>query len=343
MATKKLKNGSVKVMWNPVYQAGGYVIDKKDLLKDEWVPYKTINKVKTCFATLPAATTETESYRIRAFQKGNPKKFTNYSTEITVDPFLSAPTGVKATVQSDGSVLVNWNAVQGADYYQVFRVTNPSCTYDKDSSEYNVIATADPQPLYVADASSKIGYRRENDGKEIKGTSFTDRFLVYEKDSGVEVDISGPEPGVEYYYFVVAFKKLTTTKRVINAKGNNIINSADSKPVKAYVASNAKSRALKAPKLSKLAAKKKNVTLSWKAVEGADSYVIYRSTKKKKGYAVVGYAENGKTSFKDANVEPGKTYYYKVKSAVKNNVGLDLEGKTASAVKSVKMKGKSRK
>ncbi len=342
MAKKKQKNGSLKVMWNPVYLADGYQIDKKDLYTEEWVPYKTIKKTKTCYATLPASATETESYRIRAFQNGKPKKYSKYNGEITVDPFLKAPTGVKAKVLSDGSVQVNWKAVQGADYYQVFRVVNPQYTYDKDSGEYDVVEASDPIPWYIPDAASKIGYRRAIGGEEIKGTSFIDRNLVYKKDTGVEVYISGPEPGVEYYYYVVAYKNLTTTKRVINAKDNNIISSADSKPAKACVALSTKSRTLKAPKLSKISAKKTKVTLSWKKVEGAESYVIYRSTKKKKGYAVVGYAENGKTSFKDTNVEKGVTYYYKVKAAVKNNVGLDVVSKSTSAVKAVKVKGKSK-
>lgn len=56
------------------------------------------------------------------------------------------------------------------------------------------------------------------------------------------------------------------------------------------------------------AAKKVNIT--WKKVNGAAGYTIYRSTKKLGTYTRVGAAS--KTSFTDKNVKAGKTYYYKV-------------------------------
>lgn len=57
---------------------------------------------------------------------------------------------------------------------------------------------------------------------------------------------------------------------------------------------------------------KKKVKLTWKKVDGADGYIVYRSTKKNKGYKAVGTLKN-KSSFVDKKVRKGKKYYYKIR------------------------------
>ena len=50
--------------------------------------------------------------------------------------------------------------------------------------------------------------------------------------------------------------------------------------------------------------------LSWKEVEGAVTYEIYRSTSKSKGYTLLDETED--LSYEDLTAQNGKTYYYKV-------------------------------
>ena len=50
---------------------------------------------------------------------------------------------------------------------------------------------------------------------------------------------------------------------------------------------------------------------TWKAVEGAEYYGIYRSTSKNGEYVFLGYIDDD-PSFADLSAQPGKTYYYKV-------------------------------
>ena len=70
--------------------------------------------------------------------------------------------------------------------------------------------------------------------------------------------------------------------------------------------------------------------LSWKAIDGADKYYVYRSTD---GVKYKHYYTVSKTSFTDSKSASGKKYYYKVK-AVRNVDGVNV-GSAYSAIKTV--------
>lgn len=57
-----------------------------------------------------------------------------------------------------------------------------------------------------------------------------------------------------------------------------------------------------------------SVTISWSKVKHAAGYYVFRSNSKNGKYVCVGRIKDGKTtSFKDTDVEQGKTYYYKAR------------------------------
>lgn len=60
------------------------------------------------------------------------------------------------------------------------------------------------------------------------------------------------------------------------------------------------------------AADYKTAKITWKAVDNADKYQVYRSTSKNSGYSRIATV-SGK-SLKDAKLKTGKTYYYKVRA-----------------------------
>ena len=94
---------------------------------------------------------------------------------------------------------------------------------------------------------------------------------------------------------------------------------------------------LNAPVIKKVAlSAKKAVKVTYKASSGADSYIIFRSTKAKSGYKVIkkGYK---KLSYTDKTVKEGNTYYYKVK-AVKGSATSAFSG--YKAVKVMNYSGK---
>ena len=90
----------------------------------------------------------------------------------------------------------------------------------------------------------------------------------------------------------------------------------------------AKVKSLKAKNLSG-----KKVRLSWKKVNGASGYKVYRATKKNGKYTLVKTIKNAKTvKFTDKKVKKNKTYYYKV-SAYKKVAKKVVKGTASSKVK----------
>ena len=81
------------------------------------------------------------------------------------------------------------------------------------------------------------------------------------------------------------------------------------------------------------AADYKTAKITWKAVDNADKYQVYRSTSKNSGYKKI--STTAKVSLTDAKLKTGKTYYYKVRGYAKIK-DTDVYSKY-SAVKSVKM------
>lgn len=90
------------------------------------------------------------------------------------------------------------------------------------------------------------------------------------------------------------------------------------------VASALKTKATKAPaKPSGLRIttgnKSKQLKISWKKVEGATGYQIYRSTTgKKDSYKKVAAVKSDKASYTDKSLKNSKTYYYKVRAYKKS-------------------------
>ena len=57
------------------------------------------------------------------------------------------------------------------------------------------------------------------------------------------------------------------------------------------------------------------MTISWKALEGADGYIIYRSTSKNGTYKKIAtITDASQLSYVNKKLTTGKTYYYQVKA-----------------------------
>ena len=328
---RQLSNGSVKVTWNPVYAGNGYLVEKLNKDTDQWVAYKTITKASTSAITLPKATDDSVNYRIRAYKNGSPKEYTDSYT-VTVNPTLATPTSVKASVnKTAGTVTVSWKAVAGADYYKVYRSTSPAQYYDKDTKSYDYKDDVEVTQ-WIADSNSKYGFRTAKDDEKLTSTSIVDRKVSYVNNYGIEnVLYKGPQAGVKYYYYVVAYKN----GKVYNSKDNtNTFSSGNS----AAAAATLSKTTVAKTSLTSAKATKGKVNLKWKKVNGATGYVVYRSTKKGSGYTKIADITKGTTvKYTDKTVKKGKRYYYKVRAVKANEANVDvLSG--YSAAKSVKAK-----
>lgn len=91
------------------------------------------------------------------------------------------------------------------------------------------------------------------------------------------------------------------------------------------------------PTIANVKGAKKSAKISWYKLSDVDGYVVYRSTKKKKGYKKVATIKKGsKVTFKNKKLKSKKTYYFKVRSFKKVN-GVNIYS-NYSAPKSVRVK-----
>lgn len=354
------KSGKVAIAWYPIPQAKGYLIERYDEEKGEWVTQKKITKAKTTKYTLPASPLgQNIEYRVRAY---NGNKYSG-SDIVSVEGHIAVVTGVKAKATANG-VQVSWKSVAGASYYRVYRTADLGSTYDADTKTYSydggssveieVFKQASITDNYYYtlgnstvkmerddEAAYKLAYRRPDststwaDTTKIAGTTVTDYAYSYHKpvfnDQGIatkeEITPFGPGSDVSYQYYVVAYREIKDND------GSWI--TGDSFGCSKSATTAVSTISIKAPSLKKVKAGKKSATVSYKKVKGASKYLIYRSEKKKGTYELVGTST--KTSYKDSGLTAKKTYYYKVKAVAENSLGADKYS-SLSKVKSVKVK-----
>ncbi len=175
-------------------------------------------------------------------------------------------------------------------------------------------------------------------------------YEVYSFTDAEDAIEAGPEDGVAYQYYVVAYAAdqdaenprkvrsatpgtMTATEIQLPAFEEPYQNTIGCKNIASVnFVSTAKTNK-PVIKNVKAAAKKSAVIRIKKKVNGASEYKIYRSTKKKGKYMCVGTTK--KLTFKDSGLISGKTYYYKVKAVAKNASNADVDS-SFSKVKKVR-------
>lgn len=333
--TQSTKTGKLTVTWKRVIAANGYLIEKKDAETGKWTTVKKITKNSTVKYTFPAVTGKYTSaeYRIRAYSG---KKYSS-PVFVTVKRSIAAVSGVKATAKN-GQITVSWKKVPGADYYKVYRTT--SSRYYTDALTGKIQRQGNEVYNYVPDTYYSDGYRTLS---YVTTTSLVDKKISYINNFGEEIVVAkGPESGVKYYYYVVAYKIVDEDYNAAEAAANETLltnfaavsSYGCAKPVSAKVsAAKPATPSVKSVKSSKK--KQVTVTLS-KKVNGAVKYEVYRSTNSKKGFTLVGTTT--KTTFTDKKATSGKTYYYKVRAVKYDDVGIEVYSNYSKVSKSVKVK-----
>lgn len=253
---------------------------------------------------------------------------------------LDTPVVTASNSPASGKISLSWNAVNGASSYKIYRATSKSgpftrvrttsnTTYTNTSViagsayYYYVVAvgsngatskssdvvkrTCDlPRPsITLSNVESsgkiKITWDAVSDAISYKLYSSTDgkNWSLLKNTTGTKLTHTSAVAGKMYYYKLKAISNISAA------------NSAYSKT---------KSRTcdLPRPTISSIgnSAYSGKITLTWKAVSGAETYKVYRSTSEKGTYSVVG--TTNKTSFTNTSTVAGKTYYYKVKAIAAN-------------------------
>ncbi len=336
--TVNQKTGTKTVKWAKDAAATGYLIERCDNDTNQWVTVKKTTKNSTVtytFRAVPADKTS-ERYRIRSY------KGAEYSdaTEVYTDKGIAVVTGVKVTKDAtNGIVGLTWNPVAGADYYKVFRGTDARTFKD---IETGAVSNISAYSLYnnVPDVTEDDGYKALS---YVTGTTFVDQKIAYTNDLGEEVVINkGPEAGVKYYYYVLAYKiqddeydaQVAAANESYLTNFSSIASYGFSKPVSATLTT---AKVGKATVKSVKSSKKNSVTIKIKKkVAKAVRYEIYRSSKKSKGFVKIGTTT--KLTYTDKTAKSGKTYYYKVRVVSENEAKATIYSAYSKVSKKVKVK-----
>ena len=309
-----LSKSKVKVTWDKNAYAKKYEVryTKYNSQGKAYTEEPVVTSTKKTAVTISGLTTGdyVSSVQVRAYDG---KKWSDWSNGngngrvslAAVKSVSAKNVSVKdANGVASSKVQVSWKAVSGAAYYEVYRSTSPARKYNKDQKTYYGLNGYE----MIAKESNRdeASWANEVYYDEYKGQPGT---IV----GTTAIDGGQLQSGVTYYYFVVAYSE------------NGRVASAGYANKGAAVIFNA------APSIKSAKAKGGKVTVSINKVAGAKKYVVYRSTKKNKGFVAVGTTK--KTSYVDKKVKKGKTYYYKVVAVGTNALQADFETEMSSAVK----------
>ncbi len=255
---------------------------------------------------------------------------------------LKAPVLSVSVNTATGKPRLSWESVSGADFYRIYRASGKSGSFTRIKSTSSTSFT---------DSTAKpgISYRyrltavNEDSGKASDRSNIVSRMCDLEKPTvtiGVNTDTGKPVvkwetvKGAEKYYIYRAASRDGTYKHVKTAITARSFTDASAEAgrnyyykVKAIHEKEGANSAYSAPvnRVCDLAKPEISVRLSngtpritWKTVEGAEKYYIYRSTKQGSGYTHVKSAISAR-SFTDTDVKAGAKYYYKVKAIHSNS------------------------
>ena len=207
-----------------------------------------------------------------------------------------------------GGNAAQWKAISiGNDNYPLFDAT----------IHYASEPAAPAAPVIKITTSSgkpKISWSKVEGAVKYKVYRSTDgkKYGLLATTTGTSITNTKAKIGTTYYYKVKA-AKVVNGKNVYSVYSNvKSVKCVPAAPVVSISRSNGKPR------------------LSWKAIDGADKYYIYRSTD---GKTFKYYEKTTKTSFTDSKAASGKKYYYKVKAVTVVNGKAIVSG--YSNVKSI--------
>lgn len=162
--------------------------------------------------------------------------------------------------------------------------------------KWKEVENADGYEVYRS-TSEKGSYKKIVTVKEEDSISYKDKSV---------------KAGKSYYYKVRPYKK------------------SGAKKIKAGFSKAQKVKVLKMPAIAVKVQSKSRIKISWKKVDGALKYEIYRSNSKEGVYQKIATVKDV-ASYKDTRLESGAVYYYKVR-AVCNGI----KGNTYSSYSTVK-------
>lgn len=347
----KLDKSDHILSWDKVDGADAYEVWRR-VGSGSYKLYQTTTK--TSYTDTAITVGKRYYYSVKAISKNNEEANSRLSNLVTDVGRLPTPANVKIKMTPEGlDVLISWDKVPGADYYQIVRTTLEQPEFytvvDTTSRTHGMDLSAEDNTTYYYMVRACVNQSSENRADwDLCCSEYSPRqkFYVYipnpwleydiDKDTG-ELTITWGEDESPLYNTEIwrATKKDGTyvklpmlTKRIYVDYDAMVgktyyyrfryVDKNDSSVKSQYVYLEATRNLLpvKSLKATNLTTKG-SIKLSWNKGAKADYYIIKRSTKLGGTYKEIG--TTSKTAFTDKKATPGQQYYYRVIAVYKEN------------------------
>ncbi len=278
----------------------------------------------------------TNNWTMYSIRMGTSEKVYGNATSVPIPR-------VSGTENTKDGVVVNWNVIEGAEKYRVYRKvpgTSWKLTGTVETNTYTDTAVENGDTYLYTVRAVKAGvasqyyagyenvYLSPMSAPTVKNkhtqllvswnkNEAADGYYVYRKvgdgeweryfdfsDGSTSFYDTKVSSGTQYHYKVCAYK-------------GKYVSTADTASKKFLF--------LAAPKILSVANAKTGLTVKWEAVSGANKYMVYRRAPGEKGWKLLETVTA--LTYTDTNVESGKVYRYTVKSAKDKALGgYDTEG-----------------
>jgi uncharacterized protein (TIGR02145 family) len=120
---------SIIVSWSAVSGATEYYVYRSASATGTYS--RVGNTASTTYTNTGLTTGTTYYYKVSAYNGSSESSQSAHASATANTPTLAVPSGVTATAESPGSIIVSWSAVSGTTGYYVYRGTSATGTYSK--------------------------------------------------------------------------------------------------------------------------------------------------------------------------------------------------------------------
>ena len=335
----EFKNGGVSLSWDAVPFAEGYSISQKtDAGKWQVI---ADNITATNYTISDPEENTTQTYTVRSIVNGEYSEGYDATAEsVNVPYYIPKQVTISSLTVKNGAASLSWNAAAGAESYAVYKKSGGSrwtlleknitkTTYtDADvveGAEYSYTVRSMIDGAYSSDydetaQSITIPYTPKpvridsisiNAGKVTvswSGIEGMDGYRLYRKTDSTSWTLAANVTDTTY----------TDTKAKEGELNyytvRSVVGSALSTGYDDTAASVAVPYAPKSVKIDSVTLNGKTAALAWSATAGAEGYRIFRKTESGSWITLV--SSQNATSYTDATLSEGETYYYAVSSVV---------------------------
>ncbi len=119
---------SIDISWNGVTGENTYEIYRATSTSGDYTLISTTTQAR--YKDTGLTNNSIYYYKIKANRMiGTEKMYSDFSTDISAKPILDTPINVIATQINSNSIKLSWNAVSGADGYEIYRAASSTGTY----------------------------------------------------------------------------------------------------------------------------------------------------------------------------------------------------------------------